>query len=281
MAKAQTKDVATVKETSTAIAEFDYGKDAGAGYEGQTADDMLVPFLTVLQGLSPQVQEEDTNFKVGQLFNTVSQEAFDGKKGVEVIPLASQHVFVEWTPRDQGGGFVKVHDLDSPTVAEARENSPKFGKFNTAYNDDNEPIGNDLVETYYLYALTVDGDDPGSLVVIAFTSTKIKVFKRWNTRVKMFSLQTEGGKVTPPLFAHKVRITTAKDKNNKGEFFNFVLDPATDGDLTRSLIAPGTPLIEFAKQMREQVIGGTVKAAYETQQAGSTSEAGDDADAVF
>ncbi len=105
------------------------------------------------------------------------------------------------------------------------------------------------------------------MAVIAFTSTKIKAYKKFNTKIGMFQIRTpDGRKIRPPLFAHRVKLTAIKQKNNKGEFFNFDLNPA-NGDLASSLLPPGDPRLEAAKSCKELVAGGLARAAYESQEA--------------
>ncbi len=233
---------------------IDYGQDAGAGYEGQTKDDLSVPFINVLQSNSPEVTERE-GAKPGMLYNTVTEEF---GKDVVFVPACTDHVFVEWTPRVKGGGFVGVHKLDSPVVKAAKAASTKYGKYST-------PAGNDLVETFYVYAVTLDAEDqPTGMAVLGFTSTKIGEYKRWNTKISMFMVPGPNGtKQRPPMFAHRVHLSTFKDRNEKGEFFNITLRPAK-GDLAQSLLPPGHPAIESARELRKLVNEGFAKAAYST-----------------
>lgn len=258
------------KESATAVAApaqkavgavIDYGEDAGRGYEGQTQADVTLPFLAVLQSNSPQVTDRE-DCKPGMLINTVTEEVVDGlKTGVLFVPALTEHCYVEWKPRNKGGGFVGKHLPESPVVVKARTESKEFGKYTT-------PAGNDLAETFYIYGVLLEKDNPkevGMPIVIGFTSTKIAVYKKWNTKIKMFTIQLpDGRKQAPPLFAHQVRLTTFKDNNPKGDFFNFVLAPAVNGSLKESLIPPGDPRLEAAKELKRMVEGNLVKVAHDS-----------------
>lgn len=243
-----------------ALVAHDYGSDAGAGFENQSGADISIPFLAVLQALSPQCEGEDAKCRPGQLFNTVSEEAVKGSEGVLFVPATTKHVFVEWKPRDQGGGLVNVYEIDDPFVAECKDKATEFGKIKT-------PTGNDLIETFYVYGVQLDddGETPVGPLVIAFTSTKIKKYKAWNSRLKMFAHRKFGLPAAPPLFAHKTRVTTVSDENTKGKFFNFDLKPAVDGDVFKSLLDPSSEALNTARQVREMVATGVARAAYETQ----------------
>lgn len=264
---AETKAVAKKKEN--AVAAFDYGEDVGGGFENQSKDDISIPFLSVLQSNSPQVQDpEDGGIegaKPGALFNTVTEEVIPGKEGIVIIPATTQHVFVEWVPRDNGGGLAGMHDPNSDVVAQAKARAKSsVGKL---------PLenGNELVETFYVYGVV---EETGEMIVVAFTSTKIGVYKRFNTKLKMFQVKTpDGRKVTPPLFAHRIRVKTEKQKNNKGEFYNFKLEPA-DGNLSESLLPGDSELYSAARACRDMVASGQAKANFESQDA-SAGQGGD------
>jgi len=266
--------------SNTDVATFDYGTDAGSGFENQTSADYSIPFIGVLQAMSPQVKPEDEgglpNARPGMLINTVTEELYEGKKGMEFIPALTEHVFVEWVPRDLGGGFVAVHQIDSQVVSDAKKAAKDFGKYRT-------PAGNDLIETFYVYGIVTQDDEPGEMAVIAFTSTKIKVYKKFNTKIGMFQIKTPSGqKVRPPLFAHRVKLTVTKEKNNKGEFYNFDLNPA-NGTLAESLLPPNDPRLEAARSCKEMVEQGQARASHETQNAtgGAAAEGGAGEDAPF
>jgi hypothetical protein len=264
------KDLATV-EAGGEVAIFDYGADAGSGYENQSAKDISIPFLNVLQSNSPICGEEDSVARPGMLMNSVTQELFSGKDGIPFVPVTTRHSFVEWVPRDAGGGIVGEHAIDSQVVADARaRNGGALGKLKTSN-------GNDLIETFTIIGLqlTEDGDIAGPMIV-ANTSTKIKPYKGLMTRLRTYLHPAPGGrKVQPPLFAHKVRIATFKDKNTKGEFFNFVFNPL-NGDVAKSLNAPDSPVMAAARELKTAFETGAVRAATETQSNGDGRNDGDD-----
>jgi len=190
-------------------------------------------------------------------------------KEVFFVSATTQHVFVEWVPRDAGGGFVAIHDINSELVLKAKENSEEFGKLKLKN-------GNDLIETFYMYGITCDDEDATGLAVIAFTSTKIKVYKRLNTRLNTFLLkQPDGRKVRPPLYAHRLRITTASEENNKGKFHNFVLSPAVEGNILKSLLDPGDPRFVSAAECKKLVESGAARAAYESADAATDDNDGE------
>jgi len=66
-----------------------FGDDA-KGFDNMTQDDLALPFVRILGQLSPQVTDGDAKYidgaKPGMIYNTVTSELYDGKKGIKVIP---------------------------------------------------------------------------------------------------------------------------------------------------------------------------------------------------
>lgn len=267
MAKTESKttDVA-VKEQNTAMAEYGaYADYAGAGFENQTSDDYSIPFLQILQALSPQLQENDS-LRQGMILNTVTGEVWDGKKGIAFVPATTQHVYVEWKPRDAGGGFVGIHEVNSDLVNHAKAASSEYGKYST-------PDGNELIETFYVYGIALDDDGNASEAVLAFSSTKIKKYKGWMTKAKTIQIPLPDGRRIPaPLFAHRYRLKTVSDKNNKGQFFNWDAIAFDGENAQQARLLPDDPLFQSAVNIKSMIEQGKARAAYESQAPGSADE---------
>jgi len=267
MAKTDSKttDVA-VKEQNTAMAEYGaYADYAGAGFENQTSDDYSIPFLQILQALSPQLQENDS-LRQGMILNTVTGEVWDGKKGIAFVPATTQHVYVEWKPRNAGGGFVGIHEVNSDLVNHAKAASAEYGKYST-------PDGNELIETFYVYGIALDDDGNASEAVLAFSSTKIKKYKGWMTKAKTIQIPLPDGRRIPaPLFAHRYRLKTVSDKNNKGQFFNWDAIAFDGENAQQARLLPDDPLFQSAVNTKSMIEQGKARAAYESQAPGSADE---------
>lgn len=267
-------------EQGGAVANYDYGEEhKGGGYEGTSGADYAIPFLAILQSNSPQVdgskgpEVKIAEAEAGMLMNTVSMKLYDGaKKGVVFIPCITNRTYVEWKKRSQGGGggggFVARHDPDSEAVRKCVSSQP-FGKY--------EINGNDLSETFYVYGILLDEETGETeMIIIAFSSTKIKKYKH-----VMYRLGSYKGR--PPLYANRLRIKTFGDQNDKGYFQNFIIQPAIDDDVGKSLIPPKdgdepNPLLLAGKQLKEQVLSGVVKADHKSEAvAAGTGDATDDA----
>lgn len=256
MARAK-EETAVVKKEALAVAS--YGEDVALGFENTTPDDISLPFLTLLQDLSPEVTGDKgqgiDGAKAGMLYNSVTKQTFDKTL---FVPAWHEHLFVEWIPRKQGGGFVARHELTSDVVKAAKEASTKFGKYSVGTND--------LVETQYLYGVICGPDDSQEMGVIGFTSTKLKIFRDWWTRVNMFLVPQGDRKVRPPLFAHLVEISTRRQTNREGQSFsNFVLKAAAQDNIKASLLSPDDSRYQAAKGLQEMVRKGMANINYESQ----------------
>ena len=254
--KAGTKLPAKVKKGNKLPANYaGYDDYSGKGFQNQTHEDIAIPFLNILQPMSPEVVEKTVKgAEAGDLFNSVTQELY---KSVEFIPAITQHVFVQWRKRDAGGGIVATHQLHDPIVKASKRASEKFGVYETPGEDG---AIDDLVETYYVFGiLIVNGST--SMATIAFTSTKIKAYKAIMGRLNSFQIELgDDERITPPLFAHRVVISTTSQKNTKGTFYVPVIQPAVENDVQMSLMDPESHPFKMAAECERLVDSGEAKA---------------------
>ena len=147
MATKKTEDTAIAEMPKPgALVEYEYGEDEGKGYEHQSAADTRIPIIAQMQDLSPPVKSRKAN--VGDFFNSVTEQIWPGNEGFLFVPATTRHVFVEWVPRDKGGGYRGQHQPDSDVVMAAiaaakKDPDAKFGEYST-------PDGNELQETFYV-----------------------------------------------------------------------------------------------------------------------------------
>ncbi len=267
---------AVAEKKSTDLAAFDYGADAGTGFENQTREDITIPFLAITQALSPVVTKQTIDgAKPGLLYNTVGEHFYPDNQ-IRFVPGYTDHVYVEWVPRKEGGGFAGIHAIDSDVVKQAKAEATEFGKFTVPREGGGV---NDLIETFYVYGVVVDENhQPEGMMVLSFTSSKIKVYKKWNTNLRSHMINVGDRKINPPIFANVALITTKEESNPEGDFFNYSITPSR-GNMRDSLLEPGHPALEEAKGVAEMVKSGLARAAYESQeQAGDAAGSSGDGD---
>ncbi len=276
-------DTAVAEAKTTAVANImeEFEAHAGAGMDAIGTEDMQIPFLRILQDLSPEIKSVEKGgiegAEVGMLFNTVTQECYDE---VLFVPSVTKHIYNEWVPIKQGGGFVDSYEVTDKFVidaqASAKANNLDFGKLPTEE-------GNDLVETFDVYGILVAENNEPMPCIISFTSSKIKGYRKWMSAIRMFVLNTPNGKIKPDLFAHLVKITTVDEKNKAGqEYSNFTLSRA-NGKLLDSLLGSNDELFLAGRDMHQMVKDGIAKADMTTSEGGGggSTDEGTEGDAPF
>lgn len=253
-----------VAEAPGALVEFDYGEDAGAGFEHQTAADTSIPFIILLQAGSPQVKAR-TNPKAldGNMMNTVTEQCYDRDQGFLFVPATTRHLFAKWVPRDRGGGFRGHLQPEDPIVLQAVKDAVKFGKYQMTEGDELLQLS----ECFYVYGAVCDEDgNADGMALMAFTSTKIKAYKKWNSRLRGLSIPRKGlPPVRPPLYGSLTRVVSLPEKNHEGDYNVFGLKAGDPRGLLQSLLRPDDPRFLMAKACKELVDAGVAKVDFAKQ----------------
>jgi hypothetical protein len=254
-----TTSVTTTEEKkTTAVAHKPV--EAETGFEHMTQADFKVPFLSVLQAKSPQLP----GAKAGSFINTVSNELFDGKKGIVVVPVHSIHQYLEWIPRDDGGGLVNVYDWQAPEVlAVLKKAAKRFGKHKI--NDNN-----DLQESFNVFMLHLREDGTRQPIVMGFASSQIGAYQAWMTMAKSQVVVENGQQRPRALWSHRYRITTAFNQNKKGTWHKMsVAFDAPNAEAARFPVDDA--IMQEAKEFRQLLMSGAASANFESAQQESTS----------
>lgn len=238
------KNTAVAEKNNTAVSTdvLDFAADAGAGMENVDQDSLAIPFVTILQGLSPQIETVD-GAKPGLFINTITNEL---SSSVNVIPVAFQRRYLQWAPRSKGGGFKGMHDVASIETNPAYVRNEE-GKLLT-------PEGDELKDTRIHYVLTVGADGSYSAAIVSMSSTQIKKSKRWLSRIQGVQLKDKNGRVfNPPSFSHIYKLTSVKETNDSGSWYGY--DVGMVGQVQDA------ELYKAAKALHEQVQKGEVQAS--------------------
>lgn len=269
MAKANTKtekEVVAVTKSALSISEDMFAADAGSGMEGATSESFAIPFLSVLQKGSPQVDEASgaaiVGAKAGMLWDNVACRMFDGKEGVIIIPCAYRRVFLRWAPKGaQGSGF--KGELSAEQVAKMRaaeQLADLDGRLYVPLPDGtvNEKKCDRISDTRNHYVLLVDAATGNwAQALLSLTSTQIKKSKMLMSALASVKLTGPSGMYTPPTFANQVRLTTIPESNDKGTWFGTKFELA--GRVGR------IELYAAAKAFHTSVSAGSVEVKYEAQ----------------
>ena len=242
----QKQTVAKRKTSAVSTEVIDMTADAGKGLEGADKDSYAMPFLVVLQGLSPQIVNGMEGAKPGMFINTITEEV---SKEVLIIPCAFQRSFLRWAPRDDGGGFKGSY---SPVEVEG-------GQLEGLHKDDDTGlpmIGDDsLSDTRIHYVLLQNAKGSWKPAVLSLSRTQLKKSKRFMSLIAGIELphpDDPEATYNPASYSHSYRLTTVKEENNKGSWHGIAIEIS-------DLIAD-PKLYAEARALSEQVNAGAVKA---------------------
>ena len=114
----QSNEVAVKKEAG-AVAAINIEQFGDAGFENVDSKSLALPFLKVLGQLSPQVTQGDSQFmaeaRAGMIYNTVTDELYDGQKGINVIPCYYKLEYIEWSAVNPGEAAPRFFEPRSGT----------------------------------------------------------------------------------------------------------------------------------------------------------------------
>lgn len=232
------------KEEKNLPAVIDYSQEAGAGFQNLTVNDTGIPYITILQSLSPQVKKGEAHIEgaeEGDIFNTVTQEVIAGKDGIKVIPCAYEMKWTEWKSRESGGGFVSQHP-SADVMVNCHKNSKGV---------DELPNGNVIIPTAYYYVLIVKEDGTQEKAILPMARTQLKKSRRWLSVMQAKKMTGTKGLYTPPMFSHTYHLTTIGEAKDKFSWFGWTID---EGKLIDS-----ANLFALVKQFNIEVSRGAVK----------------------
>jgi hypothetical protein len=185
-------------------------KSGGGGGLSQKMEDNLVPLLVVLTTTSPQVVKKDPKYvedaEAGDIWlRNDPNPIVKGSEGVPVQFCGQYSEWVEWIPRESGGGIAGRYPIDK---------KPK-----EAVQDDENPnkwyLGeNDLIDTRNVILNVYHNglDAPPDGYVMPLKSTGHGVAKGWMTN--MNKKKFPGTNLTPDGW-HCIYLMKSQTKTNK------------------------------------------------------------------
>jgi len=178
----------------------------------QRAEDNLVPLVYVLQSNSPQVNKRNDAYiegaEAGDIWLRHSPKPIiKGTEGISFIPCFHDRDYVEWIPRDAGGGFVGRHRELPKECKVIRDQGRKIVN--------RMPNGNELVDTISFAGIALLPDGRPLPYIIPMKSTNLTVARGWNGLINQ---KLKNGKVLAA-FSHSYRLKTEHRKNKDGEWF--------------------------------------------------------------
>jgi hypothetical protein len=218
-------------------------QDAGKGISFKSEDNEF-PLVYVLQTGSPVCNKRSLEYLSGAeaghfWFRNALDPIRSGIEGIDVIPCWMEHKHLEFRPNR--GGYVTEHDHE-----------PADAVWKTVHDDDGRSrevlvrANGNVIEHARQFFLLVDGVP----YVLSCKSTQHKFARRWNSYFKQLRHPETGDAL--PSYIHRYRLTTAPDKNEKGDWFG--LRFADLGPVT-------VPEYMAGKQLNQIVESGAARAA--------------------
>lgn len=246
------------KITETALSPLDYGAHNNDGFESVGRDHVSLPYLSLLQALSPEVAGADAieGAKPGVFLNSVTKELLETH--VILQPVHVKLSYMEWQPRNSGGGKVGEHSPESDVVKQAAAAAKAWNRLSTE-------AGNDLIKTYQMLCLfhrsavlPIQEQAAPEPIMLSMSVTKERPYRALMTRLS--TIRVQGNR--PPLYAHRLLLVSTNETNSAGQPYKGIrFDFPVDNNVLASLIPPASPLITMACDLRAAYCDGAVKIA--------------------
>ena len=238
---ARKKTNAVAKRKSTEVGAHDdiYASHGGRGQEDMSRDDYAVPRVLLLQATHDFCKKQKPEYieeaEVGDFIFLPMQQITGGDEGFEFIPAYHRRTIIEIDPKDQGR-FIREVGLE------------------WAQNGYEPADGNEFVPSVDYYGLILSDDEPMA-ALIRLKGTQLKKASQWNTRFQLGKVRNSAGKmVPPPIWKHSYRMTTQPESNDKGDWFGWVIEPASE-----VLVAHGEEVFFMAAELNEAISGDAAK----------------------
>jgi hypothetical protein len=230
------KALAEVDETKNQIAVYkELEEFAAEGFSEVQTDDLAIPFLRILAQLSPQVNKRDGAYidgaEAGMLYNTVLNEVYDGDVGIQVIPAHYNRRFVEWTPREKGGGYVASYETTDPIVNSVVHPTQGLQR-----------------------------------AMVPMTSTQLKKSRKWLTQMQSLTAKGANGIYTLPMMSQVYRLATVEERNDKGSWFGWEITRESSLNLETP---EGKEWFESAVAFARSIKAGEVQVRAEQNESGA------------
>ena len=239
------------REQAGPLATNIFEADANQGSENIKQEDLALPFLKVLGQLSPEVNKQDAKYvegaESGMILNTVTNILYDGKKGIDVLPVFYRRQYIEWQERGEGKGApLNIYNAGDDIPKTTRDKS----------NKDRLANGNYLENTANHFVVIL-GNTP-STALISMKSTQLKTSKKWNSLMLGTKMPKAKGNgvFTPPTYSHIYKLRTVQQSNDKGTWFGW--------DVSQTGVLKDTTVYALAKNFALSISKGEIQAKHGT-----------------
>jgi hypothetical protein len=226
--------------------DFELMKTAGSSATDFKKEDLLIPFMVIVQATSAFVVRNDPEFidaaRPGDIIDTLTR---DPAQRVAFVPCKYEVTYTEWKPNR--GALVKSWGTDASRYDSCGDD---FGTRKT-------PEGNDIVPSATYYGLKIFPDGATMPVTVNMSGTQYKKSRRLNTLINMLEVKLpDGSKINPPMYSRVYAMDTVPESNDQGTWHGWRIEPGS-----MILRVPGgRAVFDKAKVLRDQIEDGTARA---------------------
>lgn len=241
----------------------DFEEFAGLGSQNIESQDMSVPFMMIAQALSPAANKREPGKYIeglvaGDFYNRSANKIHKEADGWDFIPVLYERQYLEWVPRDEGGGgFRGAHKAAILDQCTADDKGRQM-----------LPNGNEIVTTGVFYGFDIDkATGTYDMCVCSLAKTAFKAGKDLNTFINNYRLPRKdgNGSYNPPMFFHIAHVSSVPLHNDQGHWSGWkfeVNDTIAKYPWVREIMVR-------AKEMHDAIQSNVLKAKFEEMDQGS------------
>jgi hypothetical protein len=253
MATKKSTEVTTKKNTDLADTSALFDQHAGDGLENVTKDDLMIPRLTIIQGLSPQIKKNKAEYiedaEEGDICDVGLSVLF--KEPILFLPVRFVKNWLEWAPRSSGKGLVAIHD--NPSILDRCDKDDKGSHITSD--------GNYIGETAQFFGLNLSTPSRQPCFV-PMASTQLKKSRRWLSMISGEKvMRPDRSEFTPPMWYRTYILGVGDESNAEGDWKGWTISrgPALP-DLELESGVPWEAVHKEATDFFEMLKAGDAKA---------------------
>jgi len=235
MAKKQMQENAEAENKAIVVPQTQpmavQGKQRGFE-DGVDQSDLIMPRAKLLQALSPELSDDNTELKKGQIINSITKEVLPA----EFVPVLTFKEYMKFNPKNtEDPNFSPDHEPGALIWKTRDANDPRVKE--TQWGTDGErPTALAVLNFIALF--------PGQAMpaIISFAKTSYGAGK------KLYSMTRY---CKGDMFSHKYRLTSKKASGPAGEYY--VLDVAAAGPVSPEIYAEAEGMWKDYAAMRERI----------------------------
>jgi hypothetical protein len=217
------------------------------GLENVTSRDIIIPRITLLQALSPQLDKNKPEYikgaASGDFCDVATGDIF--KDTLKILPCYFAVVFLEWAPRSSGKGLQANHGMNPGIMDQCRRDEKNRMVL---------PNGNYIAETATYFVLNLQANNQRSFIPLS--STQLKASRNWMTLILRERVRRgDGSEFCPPIFYRAWTASVVSQSNNEGSWNGWKFSPAE----TVFELDPSKSLLAEAKDFMDQARAGLVQ----------------------